>query len=78
MDFIFVPDKSIGGAGGDNLINEEKMNEILQSVQGITYLEWRKLSHSIEQYFNNEATMQGNKIIMASPEILINLYKRLF
>ena len=60
------------------MINEEKMNEILQSMQGITYLEWRKLSHSIDQYFNNEVTIQGNKIVMASPEILINFYKRLF
>lgn len=57
---------------------EEKMRLILQAMDGITYLEWTKLKHVIDRKFNNEASIQRNKIKMASPEAIINSYQQLF
>lgn len=54
------------------------MQEILTAMQGITYLEWNKLKHTIERNFERRATTQNNKIQMDSPEELIASYKRLF
>ena len=59
-------------------MDETKINRILESMQGVTYLEWEKLKHVIDTYFNSEATMQKNKILMARPEVIIDSFKRLF
>lgn len=59
-------------------IKEEKLRLILDAMQGITYLEWKKLSHVIEKRFNFEASMQENEIKMASPEVVMDSYKRSF
>lgn len=59
-------------------MDETKMNCILESMQGITQLEWKKLKHVIDAYFNNEAAIQKNKILIARPEVIADLYKWLF
>lgn len=59
-------------------MTEEKVKSIIEAMQGITYQEWKKLSHVIDVYFNNEIAMQGNKIPMADPEVIMDSYKRLF
>lgn len=59
-------------------ITDEKLRLILEAMQGITYLEWKKLKHVIDRKFDSEASMQGNKIKMASPEVIIDSYKHLF
>lgn len=56
----------------------EKMQLILQAMDGITYLEWTKLKHVIDRKFDNEASIQRNRIKMASPEVIIDSYKQLF
>lgn len=56
----------------------EKLKEILASMSGITFLEWKKLSQTIEDYFESEATIQNNQIVMADPERIIDSYRRLF
>lgn len=59
-------------------MDEAKVKNILEVMQGITYLEWEKLKHAIDSQFDSEASMQRNKIKMASPEVVIDSYKRLF
>ncbi len=59
-------------------MDETKLNVILESMQGITHMEWRKIEHVIDVWFENEATIQKNEILMARPEIIIDSYKRLF
>ncbi len=59
-------------------MDETKMHQILEAMQGITHLEWEKLKHAIDTYFNSEATKQKNKILMARPEVIIDSFKRLF
>ena len=54
------------------------MRAILESMNGITYLEWKKLSHTIEQRFKAEAGKQSNKIEIADPDIIVSNFKRLF
>ena len=58
-------------------MDEKKIDCILKSMQGITYMEWEKLKHVIDVHFNNEATIQKNNILMARPEVIIDSYKRL-
>ena len=43
-------------------MNEQKMRAILEAMNGITYLEWKKLSHNIEQRFKAEAGKQSNNM----------------
>lgn len=45
-------------------------NLILESMQGNTQIEWKKLRHVIDACFNNEAAIQKNKILMARPEVI--------
>lgn len=59
-------------------MDEKKIDCILKSTQGITYMEWKKLKHVIDVHFNSEATIQENNILMARPEVIIDSYKRLF
>lgn len=59
-------------------MTDEKMKLIIEAMQGITYLEWEKLKHVIERKFDSEASMQRNKIKMASPGVIIDSYKELF
>lgn len=59
-------------------MNEEKVKHILEAMQGITYLEWNKLSHVIDVTFKSEASKESNKIEIASPEVIASKYKRLF
>ncbi len=59
-------------------MDETKMKCILESMQGITQIEWEKLSHVIDAYFNNEAAIQKKNILMARPEVITDSYKRSF
>ena len=59
-------------------MNEQKIRAILEAMKGITYLEWQKLSHTIEQRFKAEAGKQSNKIEIADPDIIVSDFKRLF
>lgn len=59
-------------------MEKAKMNFILESMQGITQSEWEKLKYVIDACFNNEAAIQKNKILMARPEVVADLYKQLF
>ena len=51
-------------------MDEKKMQAIFDALQGITYLEWKKLSFAIDRSFDTEATKQSNKIEIAAPEKL--------
>lgn len=53
-------------------VSEEKMKLILEAMQGMTYLEWRKLSHVINEKFSAEAGKQSNKIVIASPDEIMS------
>ncbi|MCI8890515.1 hypothetical protein [Sporofaciens musculi] len=59
-------------------MDKTKLNFILESMQGVKQSEWEKLKHAIDAYFNNEVTIQKNKILMARPEVITDLYKQLF
>ncbi len=62
---------------GDRKMSEEKIDSILQAMQGITYLEWKKLSHAIDKFFESEASKQSNKIELATPEKAKKFYNLL-
>lgn len=59
-------------------MGEEKLNLILESMQGITYLEWTKLAHVIEETFECELANLKNGLQMANPDVVNDIYKRLF
>ena len=59
-------------------MKEEKARQILEAMQGITYLEWRKLSHTIETAFSSEAGRQSNSIEIASPDEILKKLQVLF
>lgn len=58
--------------------NEKKLKSILDAMQGVTLREWEKLRQVIDANFKNEVAIQNAQIPMASPEKLMDSYKRLF
>lgn len=56
-------------------MEKEKLKEILQSMDGITYLEWKKLKSCIDQCFSAEASKQNNQIQLAGIEQVIREYQ---
>lgn len=57
-------------------MNEEKMKEILKSMQGINYLEWTKLRLTIDRIFDSEASIYKSELQIAAPEKVISRYKQ--
>lgn len=51
-------------------MDKEKKSKIFEALQGITYLEWKKLSHAVERSFQAEATRKSNEIKIVTPEKL--------
>lgn len=39
----------------------EKMKKVSEALQGMSYLEWTKLRHVIDVYFDNEASDHKKK-----------------
>ena len=56
-------------------MDKQKLNTILEAMQGITYLEWEKLRTSIDGYFRKESSKQNNKIQLTGTEDIIEEYK---
>lgn len=59
-------------------MNEDKIKTIIESLKGINQNEWFKLKHTIDQYFDIEASKQVNGILITSSNEIIELYKKLF
>lgn len=59
-------------------MSEEKMRLILDAMQGITYLEWRKLRHCIDTRFSADTNVAANRVPLAGVEKIIEGYKREF
>lgn len=56
----------------------EKQKEVIKAMQGMTYLEWVKLSHVINVRFNTDALALKNKLAVVNPEVAETEYERLF
>jgi len=59
-------------------VTDAKIKLIIESMQGITYLEWQKLRHVIDRTYDSEASKKKNEVEMASPADIISFYKQLF
>lgn len=53
----------------------ERLEEIVNAVQGMTYLDWQKLKASIDAYYRAETSKQNNKIVLAGISSVIDEYK---
>lgn len=54
------------------------MRLILEAMQGITYLEWKKLKHCIDTMFNADTNVAANRVPLAGAEKIVEAYKREF
>lgn len=59
-------------------MGKEKLNQILDAMQGITYLEWEKLKHCIDICFTRETDKQNRKIQLTGTNEVVEEYKHLF
>ncbi len=59
-------------------MTEKKMRLILEAMQGITYLEWRKLRHCIDTRFNADTNVAANCVPLADAEKIVEDYHRKF
>jgi hypothetical protein len=56
----------------------EKQKEVIKAMQGMTYLEWVKLSHVINIQFDAEASEIKNALEFHDLEVIEAKYERLF
>lgn len=54
----------------------EKQKEVIKAMQGMTYLEWVKLSHVINMNFETEGKCLKNALKIANPETIETQYKQ--
>lgn len=59
-------------------MTEEKIRLILEAMQGITYMEWRKLKHCIDTRFNADTSAAANRVPLADAEKIVEAYRREF
>ena len=59
-------------------MTEEKLKLILKNMKGITYLEWKKLSHCIDTLFNADASAVTNSVPLADAERIVETYQKEF
>ncbi len=59
-------------------MNDEKIKEVLTAMQGITYLEWKKLKHTIDVCFNADVSTVTNKMQLADVDRIVESYRRTF
>lgn len=55
-------------------MTEEKMRLILEAMQGITFLEWRKLRHVIDGRFEADASAVTRKMPLADVDTIVKDY----
>lgn len=60
------------------MVSEEKVNLILEAMQGITYLEWRKLRHCVDTRFDKDVSSVTNKLLLADAGTIVEDYRREF
>lgn len=56
-------------------VNEEKLRAILKEMEGITYLEWKKLKMCIDDYYVAEVKKETNKIKLTDGGSIVKEYK---
>ena len=56
-------------------MSEEKVNLILEAMQGITYLEWRKLRHCVDTRFDKDVSSVTNKLLLADAGTIVEDYR---
>lgn len=57
-------------------MKEEKLKEISEAMQGITYLDWVKVRTIFDLCFDVEADSLKNKIQVAGVEKIVESFKR--
>ena len=56
-------------------MTKEQLKKIMDAMQGITYLDWEKLSLCISTVFNAEISKQANETRLTDSERVIEEYK---
>lgn len=56
-------------------MEEKKILKILETMEGITYLEWMKLRMCIDNYYQSESSKQNNKIPLTGSDLIVKEYK---
>lgn len=59
-------------------MDDAKVRLILEAMQGITYLEWRKLRHCIDTRFSADASTATRELPLAAVDTIIKDYHREF
>lgn len=56
-------------------MTDQKMKLILEAMQGITYLDWRKLKHVIDRRFDADASAVTRKMPLADVDTIVKDYR---
>lgn len=59
-------------------MEKEKLQQILETMQGVTYFDWQKIKHAIDGCFTAESHNCHKNMTIASPGEVIQEYKKEF
>ncbi len=57
---------------------EIRLFEVMRSLQGITYLQWRKIATAVDASFSARADKQKNSMVIAPKEALMETYHSMY
>lgn len=63
------------GPKREEIMTEQRVREIIDHMQGITFSEWQKLKSCIDALFNADAGKMKNEIQIADTETIVAEYK---
>lgn len=55
-------------------MTEEKRDQILSDLEGITYMDWQKLKHAVDVAFSVEVNSAANKVPFSRLDIVKKEY----
>lgn len=57
-------------------MKREKLNGIIESMQGVTYHEWQKIQASVDIYFKLSINDYKREMTISEPGDIVDLYGR--
>ena len=55
-----------------------RLLEVMRSLQGMTYLQWRKIATAVDASFSARADEQKNSMVIATKEELMEMYHSMY
>lgn len=56
-------------------MDSKRLEEVIRTLEGMTYLDWKKVSHAIDRYWQVRTSEVNHKLTLADSDLLRRLLK---